>query len=49
MENRAGVGGMIGATVVAKATPDGYTLLVASPAEIALNQNLFKDMTYDPR
>jgi tripartite-type tricarboxylate transporter receptor subunit TctC len=48
VENRAGASGMIGAAVVAKATPDGYTLLVASPAEIALNQNLFKDMTYDP-
>lgn len=48
VENRPGASGMIGAAVVAKATPDGYTLLVASPAEIALNQNLFKNMTYDP-
>ena len=48
VENRPGASGMIGAASVAKASPDGYTLLVASPAEIALNQNLFKDMSYDP-
>lgn len=48
VENRPGASGMIGATYVAKASPDGYTLLVGSPAEIALNQNLFKNMTYDP-
>lgn len=48
VENKPGASGMIGAALVAKARPDGYTLLVASPAEIALNQNLFKDMSYDP-
>jgi tripartite-type tricarboxylate transporter receptor subunit TctC len=48
VENRSGASGMIGAAAVAKASPDGYTLLVASPAEIALNQNLFKNMSYDP-
>jgi tripartite-type tricarboxylate transporter receptor subunit TctC len=48
VENKPGASGMIGAAVVAKAAPDGYTLLVASPAEIALNQNLFTTMTYDP-
>src|ERR1039458_4658241 len=48
VENRPGASGMIGANVVAKSTPDGYTLLIASPAEVALNQNLFKNMTYDP-
>lgn len=39
---------MIGAEVVARAPADGYTLLVCSPAEVALNQNLFPSMTYDP-
>ena len=48
VENRTGASGMLGAAAVAKADSDGYTLLVGSPAEIALNQNLFKDMTYDP-
>jgi len=48
VENRSGASGMIGAADVAKSNPDGYVLLVASPAEVALNQNLFKDMTYDP-
>ncbi len=48
VENKPGASGMIGAQTVAKGDADGYTFLVASPAEIALNQNLFKDMTYDP-
>ena len=49
VENKTGASGMIGAQLVAKgASADGYTLLVASPAEIALNQNLFSDMNYDP-
>src|SRR5262245_32502211 len=48
VENRTGASGMIGAQTVAKGEADGYTFLVASPAEIALNQNLFKDMSYDP-
>jgi tripartite-type tricarboxylate transporter receptor subunit TctC len=47
VENKTGASGMIGAQLVAKGLADGYALLVASPAEIALNQNLF-DMTYDP-
>lgn len=48
VENKSGASGMIGAAAVAKSDPDGYQLLVASPAEIALNQNLFKNMNYDP-
>jgi len=48
VENRPGASGMIGAAAVAKSDPDGYLLLVASPAEVALNQNLFKNMAYDP-
>jgi tripartite-type tricarboxylate transporter receptor subunit TctC len=48
VENKPGASGMIGAQLVAKGAADGYSLLVASPAEIALNQDLFKEMTYDP-
>jgi tripartite-type tricarboxylate transporter receptor subunit TctC len=48
VENRTGASGMIGAESVARSDPDGYTFLVASPAEIALNQNLFPHIAYDP-
>ena len=48
VENKTGASGMIGAQTVAKGAADGYTFLVASPAEIALNQNLFADIAYDP-
>jgi tripartite-type tricarboxylate transporter receptor subunit TctC len=48
VENRPGASGNLGAQAVAKAEPDGYTLLVGSPAEVALNQNLFKDRSFDP-
>src|SRR2546421_9664163 len=48
VENRPGASGNLGAQAVAKAEPDGYTLLVGSPAEVALNPNLFKDLPFDP-
>lgn len=48
VENRAGATGMIGSAYVAKAPPDGYTLLGASIASHAINPSLFKDMQYDP-
>jgi tripartite-type tricarboxylate transporter receptor subunit TctC len=48
VENRSGAGGMIGAHAVAKAAPDGHTLLVCSPAEVAINQSVYKKMSYDP-
>ena len=48
IENKAGAGGNIGADAVAKAEPDGYTLLLASPAEVAINQFLYKSMSFDP-
>ena len=48
VENRSGASGNVGAQTVAKAEPDGYTLLVGSPAEVALNPNLFKDLAFDP-
>ena len=48
VENRSGAGGNIGADVVAKSEPDGHTLLMASPAEVAINQFLYQSMPYDP-
>jgi tripartite-type tricarboxylate transporter receptor subunit TctC len=46
VENRAGSGGLIGADVVAKAAPDGYTLLISSP-EFALHPSMRTKMPYD--
>jgi tripartite-type tricarboxylate transporter receptor subunit TctC len=48
VENRAGASGMIGADAVAKAAPDGYTLLAAYVTEIAIVPSLFPKATYDP-
>src|SRR5438270_7477910 len=48
IDNRPGASGMIGAETVAKAPPDGYTVLMASVAEVAINQSLYARMTYDP-
>src|SRR5262245_12817167 len=46
VENKTGASGMIGAQTVARADADGYTFLVATAAEIVLNQSLYKDMGY---
>ena len=48
IDNRGGASGMIGAEIVAKAPPDGYTLMVSASAEAALNVALFPKMPYDP-
>src|SRR5262245_19261840 len=47
VENVGGAAGNIGAAEVARAAPDGYTLLLASTGPIATNRFLFKDMVYD--
>ena len=47
VENRAGGGGNIGADVVAKAAPDGYTLVMGFVGSHAVNQFLFAKMPYD--
>jgi tripartite-type tricarboxylate transporter receptor subunit TctC len=49
IENRSGAGGMVGADLVAKSAPDGYTLLVGNIASLAMNVGLYSKMTYDPR
>jgi tripartite-type tricarboxylate transporter receptor subunit TctC len=48
IENRGGAGGIVGTTDVAKAAPDGYTLLVADVAQVAINPHLFSKLPYDP-
>jgi tripartite-type tricarboxylate transporter receptor subunit TctC len=47
VENRSGAAGNIGADAVAKAAPDGYTLLMATTGVMAINNSLYKSMTYD--
>ena len=49
VENRGGAGGNIGADVVAKAAPDGYTLLLGNAGPITVNPTLFKKLPYDPQ
>ena len=48
VENIGGAAGNIGSAEVARAAPDGYTLLLASPGPIATNSFLYKEMGYDP-
>ena len=47
VENRAGAGGNIGADVVAKAPPDGHTLLASALGPLAVNQYIYRSMPYD--
>ena len=49
VENRAGAGSSIAADAVAKAAPDGYTVLIASPSSISVNPALNPKLTYSPR
>jgi tripartite-type tricarboxylate transporter receptor subunit TctC len=48
VENRGGAGGGIGAQVVARAEPDGYTLLVASNGPMTVNPVMHANLGYDP-
>ena len=47
VDNRPGAGGNRGASLVAKATPDGYTLLVGSSGPLSVNPVIFKNLPYD--
>jgi tripartite-type tricarboxylate transporter receptor subunit TctC len=48
VENVPGAGGNIAGDRVAKAAPDGYTLLLANSSQVVVNPSLFEKMTYDP-
>src|SRR5262249_41213812 len=48
IENRGGAGSIIGTDMVAKAEPDGYTLLLGQSGPISINPAVYKDLRYDP-
>jgi tripartite-type tricarboxylate transporter receptor subunit TctC len=48
VENRAGGGGNTGSDFVAKAEPDGYTLLFTAPGPLTVNQTLYSKLSFDP-
>ncbi len=48
VDNKAGAQGVIGSQLVARAKPDGYTLLAGSSTTLAANVGLFKNLPYDP-
>ena len=48
VDNRSGAGGMIGSDLVAKAAPDGYTLLVTSSSTHSINPHLTRKPIYEP-
>ena len=49
IDNRASGGAILGARVVARAAPDGYTLLLGHTGTISINPNLYTNVGYDPR
>jgi tripartite-type tricarboxylate transporter receptor subunit TctC len=49
VENRGGAGGSIATRQVAKAAPDGYTLVIGGTGTLAVNPTLYKNVGYDPR
>jgi len=48
VENRGGAGSIIGTDLVAKAEPDGYTLLLGQSGPISINPAVYKSLPYDP-
>lgn len=48
VDNRAGMGGSIGASYVARAKPDGYTLVIGATAPISINPHIYPSLSYQP-
>lgn len=48
VENKPGAGGLIAASYVARAKPDGYTVFVADTGQLSVNPSLYKELPYDP-
>ncbi|SHJ23746.1 Tripartite-type tricarboxylate transporter, receptor component TctC [Roseomonas rosea] len=48
VDNRSGAGGNIGAAVVARAAPDGYTILFGTPGPLANNKLIYRNLAFDP-
>jgi tripartite-type tricarboxylate transporter receptor subunit TctC len=47
VENRGGAGGTLGSDMVARAAPDGYTLMMGHVGTLAVNPSLYRNLTYD--
>src|SRR6185295_9784854 len=48
VEQRLGAASVIGASYVARATPDGYTILIGTSTTMAINATVYKHLPYDP-
>ena len=49
VDNRGGAGGMVGVEIAAKAPPDGYTIVIGTIGNIAVNPSLYSKMPYEPQ
>jgi tripartite-type tricarboxylate transporter receptor subunit TctC len=48
IDNKGGAGSILGTDIVAKAEPDGYTLLLGQSGPISINPAVYKSLPYDP-
>lgn len=48
VDNKPGAGAAVGAEIVARSAPDGYTLFVGSPSSLTINQSLYDNLPYKP-
>src|SRR4051812_7160082 len=49
VDNRGGAGGMVGVDIAAKSPADGYTIVIGTVGNIAVNPSLYSKMPYDPQ